>query len=47
MIGALGEVTKIPELRKRILFVLAMLAVYRFGVFVSTPGINVEADREG
>jgi len=43
MIGALGEVTKIPELRKRILFVLAMLAVYRFGVFVSTPGINVEA----
>lgn len=41
MIGSLGEVGKIPELRKRILFTLGMLAVYRMGVFVSTPGINV------
>jgi preprotein translocase subunit SecY len=45
MIGGLGEVGKIPELRKRILFLLGMLAVYRLGVFVSTPGIDVEALR--
>lgn len=45
MIGSLGDVGKIPELRKRILFTLGMLAVYRMGVFVSTPGINVEALR--
>jgi len=35
--------SKIPELKKRILFVLSMLAVYRFGIFVSTPGVDVEA----
>lgn len=45
MIGGLFDAGKIPELRKRILFTLGMLAVYRFGVFVSTPGINVEALR--
>jgi preprotein translocase subunit SecY len=45
MLGGLGNVGKIPELRKRILFTLAMLAVYRMGVFVSTPGIDVTALR--
>ena len=45
MVPGLQGVTKVPELRKRILFTLGMLAVYRFGVFVSTPGINVEALR--
>ena len=43
MIGGLGDIFKIPELKKRILFTLGMLAVYRLGVFVSTPGVNVEA----
>ena len=42
MSGAEGLV-KIPELRKRILFTLAMLAVYRIGVHVPTPGIDSEA----
>ena len=42
MIGGLENVGKVPELRKRILFTLAMLAVYRLGVFVPTPGINAE-----
>ena len=45
MLGGFGDIGKIPELRKRILFTLFMLAVYRLGVFVSTPGINVEALR--
>jgi preprotein translocase subunit SecY len=31
---------KIPELRKRILFTLALLAVYRIGCFVTTPGVD-------
>jgi preprotein translocase subunit SecY len=39
MSGADGLV-KIPELRKRILFSLAMLAVYRIGIHVPTPGID-------
>lgn len=33
----------IPELRRRIIFTLLMLAVYRAGVQVPTPGINSEA----
>ena len=39
MSGADGLV-KIPELRKRILFVLGALAVYRIGVHVPTPGVD-------
>lgn len=39
MSGADG-IVKIPELRKRILFVLLMLAVYRIGVHVPTPGVD-------
>ncbi|MCA9671262.1 MAG: preprotein translocase subunit SecY [Myxococcales bacterium] len=35
-----GGITKIPELRKRILFTLGMLAVYRILVFVTVPGVN-------
>lgn len=31
---------KIPELRRRILFTLGLLAVYRFGAHVQAPGIN-------
>ncbi len=33
----------IPELRRRVLFTLIMLAVYRMGVQIPTPGINGEA----
>lgn len=31
-----------PELRKRLLFTLAMLVIYRLGVHVSVPGVNAE-----
>jgi preprotein translocase subunit SecY len=34
---------KIPDLRKKILFTLVIIAVYRFGAHVPTPGIDVEA----
>ncbi|MCA9422479.1 MAG: preprotein translocase subunit SecY [Nitrospira sp.] len=33
---------KIPELRSRVIFTLSMLAVYRIGAHVPTPGINNE-----
>ena len=35
-----ANIGKIPELRRRILFTLALLAVYRIGVFVTTPGVD-------
>lgn len=42
MATGLESIGKIPELRKRILFTIGMLAVYRLGIYVSTPGIDVE-----
>jgi len=38
--NSLTNIGKVPELRKRILFTLALLAVYRIGVFVTVPGVN-------
>src|SRR5580692_2774422 len=35
-----ANIGKVPELRKRVLFTLGMLAVYRVGVFVTIPGVD-------
>jgi len=43
MIGAFQNAVNIPELKKRILFTLAMIFVYRIGSHVPTPGINADA----
>ena len=40
MASGLVNMFRIPELRKRILFTLGCLAVYRIGIFVSTPGVD-------
>lgn len=42
MSGADG-LFKIPELRKKILYTLFALAIYRLGVHIPTPGVNSEA----
>jgi preprotein translocase subunit SecY len=42
MFESLKSITEIPDLRKRILFTMAMLAVYRLGAFIPTPGINAD-----
>jgi preprotein translocase subunit SecY len=39
----LKNIFNIPELRKRVLFSLLMLAVYRIGAYIPTPGIKGEA----
>ena len=36
----LGNIFRVPDLRKRVLFTLAMLAVYRLGSHIPTPGVN-------
>jgi preprotein translocase subunit SecY len=46
MLEVLANIVKIPELRRRILFTLGMIAVYRLGVYVSVPGANVKVIRE-
>lgn len=44
MIGSgFQNIFRVPELKKRVLFALMMLIVYRIGVHVPTPGINREA----
>jgi preprotein translocase subunit SecY len=40
MASGFANVGKIPELRRRLLYTLALLAVYRIGCFVTTPGVN-------
>ncbi len=34
------NIFRIPDLRKRVLFTLAILAVYRLGAFIPTPGVD-------
>jgi len=41
--SGLASAANIPELRRRIVFTLFMLFVYRMGVQIPTPGINGEA----
>lgn len=45
-IVTIRNIFKIPELRSRILFTLALLVVYRIGAHIPTPGINTEALRK-
>ena len=43
MIEALQNIFNVPDLRKRILFMLALLGVYRIGAHIPTPGIDSAA----
>ena len=38
--AAVRNMFNVPDLRRRIFFTLGLLAVYRFGAHVTTPGIN-------
>ena len=41
MLSALGNAFKVKELRKKILFVLAMMVIYRIGSYIPVPGVDV------
>ena len=43
MASGIQNAANIPELRRRVTFTLLMLAVYRIGIQIPTPGINGEA----
>lgn len=43
MFASILNIFNIPELRKRLIFVLLMLVVYRVGAHIPTPGIRGEA----
>jgi preprotein translocase subunit SecY len=38
--AAFGNIFRIPELKKKVFFTLALLVVYRIGAHIPTPGIN-------
>ncbi len=40
MIKSLANIFKVNDLRNKILFVIAMVAVYRLGVFIRVPGVD-------
>jgi preprotein translocase subunit SecY len=42
MFEKFANIFRIPDLRKRVLFTLGLLAVYRLGSFIPTPGINAD-----
>jgi len=46
LIKALGNVFKVEELRNRVLFVLAIMVVYRIGAHIPVPGVDVAAIQE-
>ena len=43
MFEKLANIFRVPDLRRRVLFTLAMLAVYRLGSHIPTPGIDAAA----
>ena len=45
MLTAMANAFRSPELRKKLLFTAAMLAIYRFGTFIPVPGVNLDALR--
>ncbi|MCK5180433.1 MAG: preprotein translocase subunit SecY, partial [Candidatus Omnitrophica bacterium] len=40
MLSAFANCFKIPELKKKILFTLTIIAAYRVGCYIPTPGVN-------
>jgi preprotein translocase subunit SecY len=43
VLSSLRNMFKVPDLRNKIIFTLLILALYRFGSHVPTPGIDFEA----
>jgi preprotein translocase subunit SecY len=46
MLRAFVNAFKIPDLRRKLLFTLAMIAVYRIGAWIPVPGVNVDLLRQ-
>ena len=43
MIATIANAFSVPEIRRKILFTCAILALYRLGAFIPVPGVNVDA----
>src|SRR3712207_3435366 len=43
MVSTILNAFRVPEIRKKLAFTAAILALYRLGAFIPVPGVNVEA----
>ncbi|MDT7655202.1 MAG: preprotein translocase subunit SecY, partial [Pseudonocardiales bacterium] len=43
MLGAFANAFKTPDLRRKILFVLFIVVIFRIGSVVPAPGVNVKS----
>ena len=43
MISTIFSSFRVAEIRNKILFTMAVLAVYRLGSFIPVPGVNTDA----
>ncbi len=46
MFQAFANIFKIPELRRKVLFTIGIIALFRLGSFIPVPGIDVKALKE-
>lgn len=46
MLTALSNAFRVPELRRKIMFTLAMIALYRLGAYIPVPGVNIETVKQ-
>ncbi|PID30073.1 MAG: preprotein translocase subunit SecY [Candidatus Cloacimonadota bacterium] len=46
MLQSIGNIFKIPELKKKVLFTAFILIIYRLGGFIPTPGVNTAVLKE-
>ena len=44
MLQAVMNAFRLPDLRRRILFTVAILALYRFLAFIPVPGVDLQGD---
>ena len=43
MIEKIRNIFQVPELKRRILFTMALIVIYRLGEHLPTPGVNARA----
>ena len=46
MLTAISNAFRIPELRRKIIFTLAMIALYRLGAYIPVPGVNLDTVKQ-
>ncbi len=43
MFGSLGDIFRLPDLKRRILFTIGILFIFRLGAYIPTPGVDRSA----